>query len=185
MKKKWMVLAVMSSLSAPVFAEGYAQISGGVTNWEFSCDDVEGFSCDDTDTGFKLLGGWKFHKNFAVELAYLNFGAATESLDGEELAQVSSEGVAANMVAHWDFQSNLFLRVWLGAAYLRTEAEVQDLGQTFDFSESDVAPIFGAGLGYSFSDRFAVELAYDRTESQIFDVNLDNSMTSLGFRFKF
>jgi OOP family OmpA-OmpF porin len=29
---------------------------------------------DDTDLGYKLFGGWKFHKNFALEAGYFNLG---------------------------------------------------------------------------------------------------------------
>jgi OOP family OmpA-OmpF porin len=33
-------------------------------------------SSDDKDTGFKLFGGYSFHKNFAVELSYIDMGKA-------------------------------------------------------------------------------------------------------------
>jgi len=31
-------------------------------------------SCDDKDTGAKLYGGYNIHKNFAVEIGYIDFG---------------------------------------------------------------------------------------------------------------
>ena len=32
---------------------------------------------DNADTGWKVYGGWQFHRNAAVELGYLDFGRAT------------------------------------------------------------------------------------------------------------
>lgn len=38
-----------------------------------------GFSCDDSDTGYRIFGGYKFNKNFAAEVGYAELGKATAS----------------------------------------------------------------------------------------------------------
>src|SRR5437879_7979787 len=37
-----------------------------------------GFSANETDTGFKLFGGYRFHPNFAVEGGYAELGRSEE-----------------------------------------------------------------------------------------------------------
>ena len=36
-----------------------------------------GVSSDDSDTGYKIFGGWKVNPNFAVELSYADLGEAS------------------------------------------------------------------------------------------------------------
>ena len=38
------------------------------------CGDVAPFSCDDSDTAYKIFGGYKFNRNFAVEGGYSPLG---------------------------------------------------------------------------------------------------------------
>src|SRR5262245_52776426 len=36
-------------------------------------------ACDDADSGFKLFGGYRFNRHFALEASYLDFGSLTMS----------------------------------------------------------------------------------------------------------
>jgi len=39
--------------------------------------DCSGLSCDDTDTAFRIFGGYNFNKHFGVELGYADLGKVT------------------------------------------------------------------------------------------------------------
>src|SRR5262252_995892 len=47
----------------------------GQTKFKGACDGLSG-SCDDTDVGGKILGGYQFSRNFDLELAYADLGQA-------------------------------------------------------------------------------------------------------------
>jgi len=61
----------MGGAHAQVYIEGAL----GATNLDADCDGV--VSCDNNDTGLKLIGGYKVNPNLAVEFGYLNFGKAS------------------------------------------------------------------------------------------------------------
>ena len=84
-----------------------------------NCADVIAFggtcsvSSDDSDTGYKIFGGWKVNPNFSVELSYVDLGEATidysESIFGTTLV----EAFAAEITGFGTFP--LFpLDTWVG-----------------------------------------------------------------------
>lgn len=62
--------AVLCSTSA-LAGNYYVGLTGGQTDY-----DVKGF---DKPTSFELMGGYKFHPNYAVEVSYHDFGEADEN----------------------------------------------------------------------------------------------------------
>src|SRR5437660_11656977 len=79
-KKKIAVLLAVSALSIPAYAadEGWYLIgSVGQTKFKDSADIAPPVTFDDTDTGFRLGGGYMFNKNFGVEGTFVDLGKAT------------------------------------------------------------------------------------------------------------
>lgn len=83
-------LVLASSSIAAVAADSgwYAGASLGQTNTDFSASDLKstlvtaGYtgvvaSVDNTDTGWKLFGGYQLNKNIGFEAAYVNLGSLT------------------------------------------------------------------------------------------------------------
>jgi len=52
----------------------YLGASIGQSRVKDFCDDSGGFSCDDKDTAWKLLGGYQFNRHLAVEAGYTDLG---------------------------------------------------------------------------------------------------------------
>ena len=52
----------------------YLGASIGQSRAKDFCDDSGGFSCDDKDTAWKLLGGYQFNRHLAVEAGYTDLG---------------------------------------------------------------------------------------------------------------
>ena len=50
---------------------------GGSVGQTKSGLDCTGLSCDDSDTGYRIFGGYKINKHFAVELGYADLGKTT------------------------------------------------------------------------------------------------------------
>jgi len=71
MRKVIFTLAA-SFVSSAAFAQAYVGIAGGATKQDTSCDAT--WSCDHSDTGFKIYAGYKFAPFIAGELSYTDFG---------------------------------------------------------------------------------------------------------------
>src|SRR5689334_17289823 len=92
-------LIVLSGVAASVsaFAQDkgfYAGVAVGQSTIRGACDGVP-LSCDDTDTGWKLTGGYQFNKNFGAEIGYVDLGKASASgvLSGASVsASVKAKG---------------------------------------------------------------------------------------------
>ena len=52
----------------------YLGASIGQSRAKDFCDDSGGFSCDDKDTAWKLLGGYQFNRHLAIEAGYTDLG---------------------------------------------------------------------------------------------------------------
>src|ERR1700741_5371283 len=85
MVRNWFVAGLLAGAwVAPsiVLAQGsddagfYVGATIGQTKVKDFCSgtSVPGVTCEDTDTSFRILGGYQFNKNFAVELGYHQLG---------------------------------------------------------------------------------------------------------------
>jgi OmpA-OmpF porin, OOP family len=70
-----------ATFALPASAQWY--VGGGLGQSKFKgelgCDNTAPLSCSDTDTAFKIFGGYRVNRNFATELTYQDFGKASLS----------------------------------------------------------------------------------------------------------
>ena len=83
--KKLLFTFVLTMLSAQVVnaASGfYTGLSAGQSR--FSSDACDGLpiSCDFSDTGWKIFGGYQATKNFGIEVSFIDFGEFTVTEPG-------------------------------------------------------------------------------------------------------
>jgi OOP family OmpA-OmpF porin len=73
------LLLVLSLAAAPAAAQDAGFYLGGQLGTGNSSDACRGITgtCDDTDTAYKLLGGYQVNRNWAWELAYAYLGDVT------------------------------------------------------------------------------------------------------------
>ncbi|HEX6156074.1 MAG TPA: outer membrane beta-barrel protein [Burkholderiales bacterium] len=57
----------------------YLGASIGQSKAKDTCDDSGAFSCDDTDTAWKIFAGYQFNRHFAVEAGYTDLGEVSLS----------------------------------------------------------------------------------------------------------
>jgi opacity protein-like surface antigen len=74
----------------------YVGGSVGQSKIDCSTGGVAGVSCDDSDTAFRVLGGYQFNKYLGAELGYADLGKATLSAAG---LSASVEAKAWDLVA--------------------------------------------------------------------------------------
>lgn len=79
----WTAGALALALSQICLAQNAGLYLGAnVGQSKYNIDCGGGLSCDDSDTAFKLYGGYKFHPNWSAELGYADLGKAKLSGPG-------------------------------------------------------------------------------------------------------
>ena len=162
-------LAILGAASALAFAGPataqdvgfYAGFHIGQSSAEDACTGVSGpgISCDDKDTAWKILGGYQFNRNFALEFAYTDFGEVSAS--GTFTASIEAtafELVAVGMLPVADRFS-----VYGKIGMYRGDTEFSTNNPLFDnASESNTDLTFGIGVRFDFTKNLGVRAEWQK-----------------------
>jgi OOP family OmpA-OmpF porin len=184
-------LLLWALLGAP-FAQAqdtgwYVGAAVGQSSYREICRDFDSiagapgaFNCQTREaTGGKLFAGWRFHRNLAVELSYLDFGKArtTGTVSG-----ATTEGTMATKAAGLSalgllpVTDNLWIFGRLGGLQTQTNSTLNGAGLA---SRDETEIHTGIGGLYQLSRRWAARLEYERAA----DVKID--FISLGVQYRF
>ena len=137
----------------------YAGLSLGQSKADDACTGVSGpgVSCDDKDTAWKILGGYQFNRNFAVELGYTDLGevSATDGVDTVSIESTAFELVALGMMPIADKFS-----VYGKIGVYRGETDASAPG--ISISESNTDLTFGIGVRYDFTRNLGVRAEWQK-----------------------
>ena len=93
-----------------------------------TCDLDITCSSDDTDTGWKIYGGYQFHPNGAIEIGYVDLGkftaSGTDSFLGAVSADWKANGFTAALVGSLPVGQNFGLMGKLGLFHWNLDANV-------------------------------------------------------------
>lgn len=172
-------LAMASGTALAAESDPGFYIGGGLGEANLEIDDV-GF--DDSDTAFKLFGGYRFNEYFGIELAYFDGGEIEDGQDGlpgTVIVEPTGVNLSAVVTAPFD---NFSLFAKLGYASLDFDTSVRFLGQRFSVdSGSEEELSYGAGAAYSFNESFSL-----RAEYEAFDIDdADADLLTLNAVFRF
>jgi len=155
----------------------YGYVGVGQSNYDINC--TPGFSCDDTDTGFKIFTGGKFSRIFGVEAAYVYLGKA-EANGGETKAQ----GVNVSLIGNLPIGDMFNVYAKVGGIYGWT-----DSGSTIPGAASGdrhgLNPSYGAGVQVDLNRNWAVQGDWDHYRFDYADRNDDVQLYSLNLVYKF
>jgi OOP family OmpA-OmpF porin len=130
-------------------------------------------SVEDTDTGFKVYGGYRFNRNLAVEAGWADLGAfsatrrVTAPATGSIKAETKVSGLFGQVVGIIPVAErfSVFGTAGLYANEVKTtistSGAVVPLGAT-SASNSDANLKVGVGAGYDFTDKFGVRVEWER-----------------------
>lgn len=194
---KVLSLAVLWWAASLAMSPGYAQSSGwmggrmdtnlylganiGQSRFSSSCDNVP-VSCDDKDTGWKALAGYRFHRNVALEAGYFNLGSATAS-GGGAFAEAKVRGWEVTGLAILPVADRFDLYARLGFA--RSRVSLSGAGISVKDNSTDFT--YGLGAQYSILRNLAARAEWQRYDS----VGGDNTgkddidLFSIGVLYKF
>jgi OOP family OmpA-OmpF porin len=178
MKKILLTALIAMAGSVGAHAEGiYVGVAAGGTNTDVDCAGTT--SCDKSDTGFKLFGGYKLTENIAVEAHYADFGKAklnvgTASID----VKMSGFGLGAAYLGDFTPDWNGVVRAGVARNKVKLEGAASD-------SQSKTKAYVGAGVGYKLTKEVALTAAVDYTEGEIGGDKAKATLYTIGVNYNF
>jgi OmpA-OmpF porin, OOP family len=173
------IIALALAAPAGVAAQENGPYLGGAlgqtrfTEW---CDPGT-TTCDDKDSGWKLFGGYRFNRHFALEGTYVNWGEVTASVGPVNVAaEQRSYGLAVLGSLPLGPQFAVFGKLGI----LSTEQETRRINpnpSTFQRDETELH--YGVGASYALTSNWAVRGEWENTEK------LKVQMLSIGVEYRF
>jgi OOP family OmpA-OmpF porin len=181
-------LAAGLAASQGILAQDRGAYVGGalgqakVTDWCDTSGAPAGASlpaCEDTDTAWKVFGGYRFNRYFAVEGTYVNWGEVTGTVQAASGARtdVSAEQTSLGVAAVGSFEFTPQFSVFGKAGFLSTEQEARAGSTTTDGSDTEFH--YGLGLRFAFTQNWVARAEWEKTDK------LKVEMMSLGVEYRF
>ncbi|HEX2494654.1 MAG TPA: porin family protein [Steroidobacter sp.] len=178
------VLGLMAGVTAQAEVQPGFYAGAGVGQSSIHTDEL-----DDSDTSFKVFGGYTFNEFLGVELAYFDGGsieASIPSIFNDASIEAEVAGFTTAAVGRLPLSETFAVYGKLGLALSDAEVTVRYTGSpnfpggSFSTKESSEDVMYGIGAAFDFG-RFEV-----RGEYEVFDVSDgDFSMLSLTGFFRF
>ena len=177
MRKLGILLFVLTMSIGASLAGGPAYVGGSIGNTSVEVED-SGLSFDDSDTGYKVFGGYRFMKYFGVEGGYMSFGEPSDEVSGIDVS-IEATGWDAFAVGILPLGERFEVFGKLGLIFWDSDVDVSGAGSDSD-SGSDTA--YGVGGAFLIGEHFAI-----RAEYEIFDIEdtEDVNMFSVGAEWRF
>jgi len=148
-------------------------------------------ACDDKDTSWKILGGYQFNRNFALEGGYVDFGklSASGTVLGVPLsATYEADAFEILAVGILPITDRFSLYGKAGLFRWDVDARATAAGVTVTASDDGTDFTFGAGLKYQFTKnvagRFEIQ-RYNNVGERGTTGQSDVNVWSIGIQVKF
>lgn len=168
-----------SGSALPFTQSGYVGLSGGRSLYDLSSGPA-GLAYDDTDTAWKLSTGGYFHRNFGVEVGYLDFGRAYR-LDGRTKAR----GINLSLIGRAPIGDRLELFAKAGTTYSRTSTSAAPVYGLRAGRNSGMGLSYGLGASWGFTPNIAAVLEWERHRLHFSDDTSSADMATVGVRYRF
>ena len=177
-------LALTAAMAAQADVQPGFYMGAGIGSTKIDDDgfDDAGINFDDSDTGFKVFGGYSFNQNFAIEATYFDLGEASGSFGvGDNFdVGISGFGVSAVGVLPLSDTFSLFGKLGFASYDLEAHATVSGFGSGSDSSsESDLT--YGVGAALSVGPQWELRAEYEAINVDDGDAN----MISVGAMYHF
>jgi OmpA-OmpF porin, OOP family len=171
-------LALMGAMAAQADTQPGFYAGAGIGSTKLG-DDISGV--DDSDTGFKIFGGYNFNANWGVEASYFDFGEVSVG-DGNVSATVGLTGLSAVAVGRLPVSDMFSVYGKLGFASYDVDLHFRNVPGfgSGHLSDSDSDMIYGVGGALGFGGNFEARLEYEAL-----NVDGDASMISISGLFRF
>ena len=184
--------ASLVAFSAPAAAQAdagwYVGAAYGMTNIEVDATGVTNPVTDESDTGFKIYGGFQFNKHLGAEVGYIDAGKATFSGTaipslgiGAFSGDVKVTAITFAGVGTLPLNESFALTGKLGLAAWDVKASANVAGVAGSIDDSGTDLLYGIGARYNLNRNWGITLEYEAVDAG----DGTASMTSVGVRYKF
>jgi OOP family OmpA-OmpF porin len=153
MKKTLLALGAFVACNAAL-AQVYVGGSVGLTQQSANCSGWS--SCDKSDTGLKLYGGYKLTKAWALELGYNDFGSVSLR-SGPFSGSYSATALSAGGAFFLTLAPKLTGIARFGLASVDGDYSAPGGGS----SESSIEPYVGLGIAYTLTPKLSLTGGFD------------------------
>jgi OOP family OmpA-OmpF porin len=176
--------AVVTLMAAPA-ARAQAYLGAGVGGSHIDINCAGTTSCDKTDTGGRLFGGYKVLPNLGVEAIYFDFGKAKTTGPGAVSGDMKVTGLGAGVAFFGEFAPSWLGVVRLGAA--STKSDISGTLGTFTSADNKTKanPYIGVGVSYLVSPNLAVDAALDFSRVKYGSESANVRLLSVGLTYGF
>lgn len=192
-----------SSIAESVPFRWYAGSSFGITSFHHGVEDLTDESVgsaqiDDSDTGWKISGGYRFNRYLSAELSYADLnndfdnettvaGVMIDPHSDPAEAPISVDidqprVLAAALVGTLPFSDSATLFAKAGATSWRADVTTVDREGQSTRSESGTSALLGAGLQFRTTTRTELRLEWERY-ANVVDADID--LVSIGLVVRF
>ena len=174
-------LGLMAATAAQADTQPGFYAGAGIGSTTIGDDDLDDTGFDDSDTGFKVFGGYTFNQNFGVEVSYFDFGEGSAEA-GNSSVSVGVTGLAASAVGRLPINDMFAVFGKLGFASYDVDLDFSNVPGFGNghLSDSDSDMIYGVGGALSFGGNFEARLEYEAL-----NIDGDASMISISGLFRF
>ncbi len=168
MLKRSVILLSMLGISSAANAAGYAGIAIGQASVDVETVDLGptvSTDVSDSDTSFKIFGGYTVSENFSIEAGYVDFGEfGVDYSDGIDSLSDKVEATALYVAAVGSMpvgKAKLFGK--LGLAQWDVDASVSStFGVSGSASASGTDPVIGLGVKFDAADTVELRAEFER-----------------------
>ena len=150
------IAAAMFALPASAQWYGGAGVGQSKFKDDLSCAGTAPLSCSDTDTAFKIFGGYQINRNFAAEATYQDFGKVSLSGGGVN-ASIKSHAFDVSALGMLPFATHFAAYARLGV-YFASSDGTSNVGVNASKSNNDLT--YGFGLQWDPMSKLGVRVEY-------------------------
>jgi OOP family OmpA-OmpF porin len=134
-------------------------VGGSVGQSKGDCgSSVAGSSCDDSDTAFRIFGGYQFNKHLGVELGYATLGEVKATLGA---ISATAEAKAWDVMAVGTFPIADKFNVFGKLGWFKADTDLSsNIGGSASDSSSGLT--YAIGAGYDFNKNFGLRAEWQR-----------------------
>jgi len=157
------LLGLMLAVPGMAQAQGwYAGVGVGQTNVDTAAAIAPSAagSADDSDTAFKVFGGYGFSRNFAVEFGYADLGEFTLSGPGLNM-KLESSAIFAELVGRAKVHERVDVFGKLGVAYWDVELQFNAVSG----DDNGLDPVVGLGFDFRATDALGIRVEWEQYQN--------------------
>jgi OmpA-OmpF porin, OOP family len=174
-----LVLVFTGTMAAPARADEkhglYIGAGAGYGTQQF---DISTEEFKDNTTTWKAFVGYRFMRFIGAEAAYVDFGKASDTLNGGNTVDAKTHGETLEVTGTLPLGD--FFEIYGKAGYLWWNTDLS--GQSQSDSSSGNDPVYGAGARVIIAKKFGIRLEYEKFK--IKDTK-DVYLTTAGFEWRF